>query len=138
MFVYDEPRILVQEKVETKYVGGLVFLGGYVEEGESLRDSVIREVKVIIKNPHPCSFKDWIQEAGSRYIIVLYKNSEYEGEISSSREGRVSWLKRKDIPEANFIWNMRELLEIFEIGKYSGFFFKVEDGKSSNRENLIG
>ena len=31
--VYDENRILVQEKVGTKYKGGLVFPGGHVEDG---------------------------------------------------------------------------------------------------------
>lgn len=35
--VYDENRVLVQEKTGTKYKGGLVFPGGHVEEGESLR-----------------------------------------------------------------------------------------------------
>ena len=42
--VYDENRVLVQEKVGTKYNGGLVFPGGHVEAGESLRDSMIREI----------------------------------------------------------------------------------------------
>ena len=35
--VYDEKKVLVQEKTGTKYEGGLVFPGGHVEEGESLR-----------------------------------------------------------------------------------------------------
>lgn len=34
--IYDENRILVEEKRGTKYVGGLVFPGGHVEPGESL------------------------------------------------------------------------------------------------------
>ena len=42
--IYDENRILVQEKIGTKYEGGLVFPGGHVEAEESLRDSVIRDV----------------------------------------------------------------------------------------------
>ena len=43
--VYNESSILVQEKVGTRHPGGLVFPGGHVEEGESLRDSIIREIK---------------------------------------------------------------------------------------------
>ena len=140
--VYNETSILVQEKTGTKYEGGLVFPGGHIEEGESLRDSIIREIKedtgLTISNPQPCGFKDWIQEDGTRYIVILYKANEYTGEIKSSEEGRVFWLDRNDIPEANLIWNMRELLEIFESDKYSEFFFKVGVHTRPNRDNLLG
>ena len=40
--IYQGSKILVQEKVGTRYPGGLVFPGGHVEEGESLTESVIR------------------------------------------------------------------------------------------------
>ena len=50
--------MLVQEKTGTK---GLVFPGGHVEEGESLLESVIREMKeetgLTIKNPIACVLK---------------------------------------------------------------------------------
>ena len=112
--VYDEKKVLVQEKTGTKYEGGLVFPGGHVEEGESLRDSVIREIReetgLVIKNPQPCGFKDWILEDGTRYIVLLYKTDQFEGELKNSREGKVFWLDRNDISSANLIWNMRELL----------------------------
>lgn len=140
--VYNDNQILVQEKIGTRYPGGLVFPGGHVEEGESLRDSIIREIKeetgLTISNPVPCGFKDWIQEDGTRYVVLLYKTDKYEGEIKSSVEGKVFWLDRKEIASANLIWNMRELLEIFESDEYSEFFFKVEDGKRPDRNNLLG
>ena len=121
--IYDEKKVLVQEKTGTKYEGGLVFPGGHVEEGESLRDSVIREIReetgLVIKNPQPCGFKDWILEDGTRYIVLLYKTDQFEGELKNSREGKVFWLDRNDISSANLIWNMRELLEIFETDQYS-------------------
>ncbi len=139
--VYDEEKVLVQEKAGTKYEGGLVFPGGHVEEGESLRDSVIREIReetgLVIKNPQPCGFKDWILEDGTRYIVLLYKTDQFEGELKSSREGKVFWLDRNDISSANLIWNMRELLEIFESDQYSEFFFQA--GKENvGRHNLLG
>ena len=140
--VYDETRILVQEKKGTRYEGGLVFPGGHVEAGESLRDSIVREIKeetgLTIRNPQPCGFKDWIQEDGTRYIVILYKTNNYEGKIRESEEGRVFWLDRKDIPSANLIWNMRELLEIFETDNYSEFFFEVNKDVKPNRNNLLG
>lgn len=140
--VYDAGRILVQEKVGTKYSGGLVFPGGHVEANESLRDSIIREIKeetgLLISNPQPCGYKDWILEDGTRYIVLLYKTNQYTGELKSSNEGKVFWLDRKDISNANLIWNMRELLEIFETDNYSEFFFRADSNVSPNRENLLG
>lgn len=139
--VYDEKKVLVQEKTGTKYEGGLVFPGGHVEEGESLRDSVTREIReetgLVIKNPQPCGFKDWILEDGTRYIVLLYKTDQFEGELKNSREGKVFWLDRNDISSANLIWNMRELLEIFETDQYSEFFFQA--GKENvGWHNLLG
>jgi 8-oxo-dGTP diphosphatase len=133
--IYDNNRVLVQEKVGTNYKGGLVFPGGHIEQGESLRDSVIREMKeetgLTISNPQPCGFKDWIQEDGTRYLVLLYKTDKFEGKLKSSDEGRIFWLDRKDMADANLIWNMRELLEIFETDDYSEFFFVKKDGNSN-------
>ena len=130
--IYDENRILVEEKVGTNYAGGLVFPGGHVEGGESLTASVIREMKeetgLDIVEPQPCGYKDWIQDDGTRYLVLFYKTTNFSGELKSSEEGRVFWLDRKDIPDANLIWNMRELLEIFEGDTYSEFFFEYKNG----------
>jgi len=128
--ICDGNKVLVQEKVGTK---GLVFPGGHVEEGESLLESVVREMKeetgLTIENPKVCGFKDWIQEDGTRYIVLLYKTDKFTGELKSSDEGRVFWIDRADIDSANLIWNMKELLEIFDTDLYSEFFFKIKDGK---------
>ena len=128
--ICDGNKVLVQEKVGTK---GLVFPGGHVEEGESLLESVVREMKeetgLTIENPKICGFKDWIQEDGTRYIVLLYKTHKFIGELKSSDEGRVFWIDRADIDSANLIWNMKELLEIFDTDLYSEFFFKIKDGK---------
>lgn len=130
--VYDDKRILVQEKIGTGLEGGLLFPGGHVEPGESLTQSVIREIKeetgLDIYNPRPCGYKDWIQSDGTRYIVLLYKTNQYAGELKSFEEGRAFWLDRKDVEKANLIWNMRELLEIFEGDKYSEFFFEYKNG----------
>ena len=128
--ICDGNKVLIQEKVGTK---GLVFPGGHVEEGESLLESVVREMKeetgLTIENPKICGFKDWIQEDGTRYIVLLYKTHKFTGELKSSDEGRVFWIDRADINSANLIWNMKELLEIFDTDLYSEFFFKIKDGK---------
>ena len=128
--ICDGNKVLVQEKVGTK---GLVFPGGHVEEGESLLESVVREMKeetgLTIENLKICGFKDWIQEDGTRYIVLLYKTHKFTGELKSSDEGRVFWIDRAEINSVNLIWNMKELLEIFDTDLYSEFFFKIKDGK---------
>ena len=128
--ICDGNKVLVQEKVGTR---GLVFPGGHVEEGESLLESVVREMKeetgLTIENPKICGFKDWIQEDGTRYIVLLYKTDKFTGELKSSDEGRVFWIDRAEINSVNLIWNMKELLEIFDTDLYSEFFFKIKDGK---------
>ena len=128
--ICDGNKVLVQEKAGTN---GLVFPGGHVEEGESLLESVVREMKeetgLTIENPKVCGFKDWIQEDGTRYIVLLYKTDKFTGELKSSDEGRVFWIDRADIDRVNLIWNMKELLEIFDTDLYSEFFFKIKDGK---------
>ena len=140
--IYDEDKILVEEKTGTEHQGGLVFPGGHVEQGESLLESVIREMKeetgLTIKNPQPCGFKDWIQDDGTRYIVLLYKTDQYEGQLKSSREGRVFWMDRKSLDQANLIWNTRELLDIFETDEFSEFFYDESDDKKPDRKNLIG
>ncbi len=140
--IYDDKRVLVQEKqgLKEKYKGGLVFPGGHVEADESLLDSVIREMKeetgLTIYNPQPCGFKDWILEDGTRYIVLLYKTDQFEGELKSSEEGRVFWLDRSEIGSANLIWNMKELMQIFETDSFSEFFFKIENGRYEGK--LLG
>lgn len=128
--ICDGNKVLIQEKVGTK---GLVFPGGHVEEGESLLESVVREMKeetgLTIENPKICGFKDWIQEDGTRYIVLLYKTDKFTGELKSSDEGRVFWIDRAEINSVNLIWNMKELLEIFDTDLYSEFFFKIKNGK---------
>lgn len=138
--VYNDYGVLVQEKIGTGKIGGLVFPGGHIEKDESLRDSVIREIReetgLNIMNPVPCGYKDWIQEDGTRYLVLLYKTNKYSGELSSSGEGRVFWLRWDEIESANLIWNMRELLKIFLTDQFSEFFFKIE--KDNYRGKLLG
>ncbi|MDE5764028.1 MAG: 8-oxo-dGTP diphosphatase [Ruminococcus sp.] len=126
-------KILVQEKLglEEKYKGGIVFPGGHVEPDESLLDSVIREMKeetgLTVHNPKPCGFKDWILDDGTRYMVLIYKTSEYEGELKSSGEGKVFWIDRNDVDNVNFIWNMKEVLQICDNDCFSEFFFKIHN-----------
>lgn len=141
--LYDDKRVLVQEKqgLKDKYKGGLVFPGGHVEPDESLLDSVVREIReeTGLNHSQSAAMQDlrtgpW--RDGTRYIVLLYKTDQFEGELKSSEEGRVFWLDRSEIDSANLIWNMRELMQIFESDSFSEFFFRIQNGTYEGR--LLG
>ena len=75
--ICDGNKVLVQEKVGTK---GLVFPGGHVEEGESLLESVVREMKeetgLTIENPKICGFKDRKTARGILYCCIKQISSQ--------------------------------------------------------------
>ena len=137
--IYDGDEILLQNRIKDSWKG-YTLPGGHVEPGESFVNAVIREMKeetgLTIHNPQPCGFKDWILEDGTRYIVLLYKTDRFEGKLKSSEEGRVFWLDRSEIESANLIWNMRELMQIFETDSFSEFFFKIQNG--SYKGQLLG
>ena len=124
--IYDGEKILVQERVWNGEKG-IIFPGGHVEKYESLHASVIREMKeetgLAIENPVPCGFKDWINEDGSRYLVLLYKTNKFSGELRPSEEGRVFWTTREEFKHLPVMWNMREALEILDSDQYSECFW---------------
>ena len=124
--IYRDDKILVEEKI-WRGQKGIIFPGGHVEKGESLLASVIREMQeetgLTIEHPIPCGFKDWVNDDGSRYLVLLYKTDRFSGELRSSEEGRVFWTTRKEFERLPVIWNMREILQILDADEYSEFFW---------------
>ena len=128
--IYQEDKILVEEKIWNGEKG-IVFPGGHVEEGESMLEAVVREMQeetgLTIEKPIPCGFKDWINEDGTRYLVVLYKTDQFHGELKSSAEGRVFWVTRAEFEAMDVMWDMKELLQIADSDEYNEFFFAKGD-----------
>jgi len=135
--ICDGDKILVQEK-EWHGEKGILFPGGHVEDGESMLAAVIREMKeetgLTIERPIPCGFKDWINDDGSRYLVLMYKTNRFSGELCSSPEGRVFWTTREEFAKMPVIWNMKELLQILDSDEYSEFFW----AKGEEEGQLLG
>ena len=68
--VCDGERILVEDKCNSSYTG-VTFPGGHLEAGETLADSVVREVfeetGLTISEPQLCGIKDWPEEESGRH-----------------------------------------------------------------------
>lgn len=109
-------RVLVQNRFDPDW-GGLTFPGGHVEPGESLTDAMIREMQeetgLTIRHPRLIGAKDWMQDDGSRYLVLLYIASEYEGELHDSDEGDIRWMTLEELRAGSMADGMDLYLEVY-------------------------
>ena len=135
--IYDgQGNILVQDRLDPDWPG-VTFPGGHVEPGESFIKAVIREVweetGLTIAAPKLCGLKQFPEDDGTRYIVMLYKTDKFSGELRSSEEGKVFWIKRSDLEQYQLPVSFDQLIRVFEddsIGEqyihWDGDIFKRE------------
>jgi len=116
-------EVIVQDRV--KNWCGIAFPGGHAENGETIYDSAIREVKeetgLDIWNLKPCGFMYWFNnQTEDKYFTYFYKTADYSGELlSETDEGQVYWTKMDDLNGMKFAPNFKEYLPIFLKGTYT-------------------
>lgn len=129
--VYDEDKILVQNRLKEDWKG-IVLPGGHVDKEESFVEAIIREIKeetnLDIYNPKLVGIKQF-QEKGYRYITFLFKTNEFEGNLKSSDEGEVMWVKRSNLQDLDLVEDFIDLLSVFEDDDKQEFMY-VEAGES--------
>ncbi len=131
--VYDnDGNILVLDRPAGDWKG-ITFPGGHVEEGESIINSVIREVKeetgLTIKAPRLCGLKQWQNADGSRYLVVFCKTNQFDGRLQSSEEGEVFWIKRNELNSYKLAQDFEDMIKVFEDDSLSEFYYYKENDK---------
>jgi len=122
---YHRKEIYVTRNIYCTYHA---FPGGHIEEGESLVESVIREVYeetgLTIADPKLVAVKDWEPDEGGRYIVFCYKATEFTGQLRSSEEGEVSWVEKDQLEKLDLSYDMLPLLEVMEDPDLSEFYYR--------------
>lgn len=137
--VYDNKgNILVQDRLNSDWPG-ITFPGGHVEKNESFIESTIREVReetgLVVSNLKLCGVKQFQTLKDERYIVFLYKTNCYQGEIKSSKEGKIFWIKAEDLSKYELAADFLELYKVFVDDSFSEF--KYEKSNEKWKINLL-
>ncbi len=101
MIEREDGYVLVQKR-KLKYPG-ISFPGGHVEQGESILDCAIREVKeetgLDVEGLISCGVVHWShKETDRRYMCFMYKTTSYSCDlIENNREGDNFWMNTEEL-----------------------------------------
>lgn len=128
--IEDGSRILLQNRVKKDWQG-YALPGGHVETGESFVDAVIREMKeetgLTVIEPRLVGVKQFPIENG-RYVVLLFKATEWTGSLNSSEEGRMEWIEYSRLPEIETVADLEQLLKVMNSPELTEFQYLVSGG----------
>ena len=126
--IQDGNRLLLQNRVKEDWKG-YTFPGGHVETGESFVDAVKREMKeetgLDILNPQLVGIKQFPIENG-RYIVLLFKATEFKGDVVSSEEGEMEWVEKDMLSEVNVVEDFHDLMKVLNNPDINEFQYTIE------------
>lgn len=128
--IHQKDQYLLQNRVKDDWKG-FALPGGHIEKEESIIDAVIREMKeetgLDIRNPKLCGIKQFPIENG-RYIVFLFQTDEFFGEVTSSEEGEMVWVKRSELLKMDTVTDLLPLLRVMEDDSLTEFQYVIENG----------
>ena len=131
--IQDGEKILLQNRVKKDWKG-YTLPGGHVEARESFVDAVKREMKeetgLNIQNPKLVGIKQFPfkNEEGvdCRYIVLLFKAEEFKGEVVSSSEGEMTWVRYDQLSSMDTVDDLEDLLDVFNNPDLTEFQYLVD------------
>ena len=127
----DNDKILLQNRVKEDWQG-YALPGGHVEPGEMFVDAVIREMQeetgLEIRNPRLVGVKQFPIEDG-RYVVLLFKATQWSGTLKSSDEGTMEWLEYSRLPAVNTALDLETLVNMMNTPELTEFSYLLQDGE---------
>jgi len=84
------------------------------------------ETGLEIFNPTLVGVKQFPIKQG-RYVVLLFKSHEFKGNLKSSSEGEVSWIKYSDLPNLDTVEDFEDLLKVMNSESLNEFQYVVHD-----------
>ena len=119
-------NILVQDRLSSNWPG-ITFPGGKVEKAESFVDSIVREVfeetGLTIHNPQICGTKQFQTDNDERYIVLMYKATQFSGTLRSSNDGEVFWINKSELTNYMLADDFEEMFKVMDSDSLSEFYY---------------
>ena len=125
--IHQGNAVLLQNRVKKDWQG-YALPGGHVEPGESIVEACYREMReetgLEIFDAKLCGVKQFPIEGG-RYLVFLFKTDTFEGELCSSEEGKMEWVRLDRLHEYNTVADLKELIDVILMDELNEFQYTV-------------
>ena len=123
-------ELLLQNRTKKDWQG-YTLPGGHIEPGESILEAAVREMReetgLTVLDPQLCGVKQFPVEGG-RYVVFLFRATQFEGQLRSSCEGQMRWVKRTELSTLETVADFDELLQVMERDDLWEFQYVIENG----------